>query len=138
MMVIHIELCFFITLSVTLTLFQGHSSVKQFELNILCSCPIKLQLCRIAKYIKQAMNIPLFLTFCTYAKEIIVMFPDLTKTVVDFFMDAVQGRFFKLCIIITSLWVYQFTPCLMTLTLFQGHVCVRIITANYFVDSCPP
>ena len=30
MMVLHIELYLFITLSVTLTLFKGHSSVKQF------------------------------------------------------------------------------------------------------------
>ena len=30
MMVLHIELYLLITLSVTLTLFQGHSNVKQF------------------------------------------------------------------------------------------------------------
>ena len=31
MMVLHIELYLFITLSVTLMLFQGHSNVKQFK-----------------------------------------------------------------------------------------------------------
>ena len=47
----------FITFSVTLTLFQGHSNVKQFVLKILCSYLIKLKLCRIVKYTKQVMNI---------------------------------------------------------------------------------
>ena len=57
MMVLHSELYLFITLSVTLTLFQGHSNVKQFVLKILCSYLIKLKLCRIVKYTKQVMNI---------------------------------------------------------------------------------
>ena len=36
------------------------------------------------------------------------MFPDVTKNlIVAFFMDTVQPRFFKLCIIITLLGVYQ-------------------------------
>ena len=39
------------------------SSVRQFSLKILCSYPVKLKQCRILKYIKQDMNIPLFLTF---------------------------------------------------------------------------
>ena len=34
-----------IPLSVTLIVFQGHSSVKQFQLKILCSYPIKLKFC---------------------------------------------------------------------------------------------
>ena len=62
-MVLHFELCLIITLSVILTLFQGHSSIKQFYFKILCTYPIKLKLCRIVKYIKQVMNIPLCLTF---------------------------------------------------------------------------
>ena len=37
MMVLHIGLYLLIILSMTLTLFQGHSSVKQFELKISCS-----------------------------------------------------------------------------------------------------
>ena len=44
--VLHFELYLFVTLSVILTLFQGHSSVKQFELKVLCYL-IKLKLCRI-------------------------------------------------------------------------------------------
>ena len=64
MIVPHIALNLFISnaiiLSVTLTIFQGHSSVKQFCLNILFSYPIQFKLCRVVKYIMQAMNIPLF------------------------------------------------------------------------------
>ena len=51
MMVMLIEVCLFIPLSVTLTMFQGHSSVRQFQVEILCSHPIKLKLCRIVKCI---------------------------------------------------------------------------------------
>ena len=46
--IVLIELYPFIPLSVTLIVFQGHSSVKQFKIIILCSYPIKLkQLCMI-------------------------------------------------------------------------------------------
>ena len=51
MMVLHNEFYLSITLSVTLTLFQSHSSVKQ----------IKLKHCRVVKDMKKVMNI--FLTF---------------------------------------------------------------------------
>ena len=37
----------------------------------MCSYPIKLKLCRIAKFIKQVMNMPLFLTFEHQSREII-------------------------------------------------------------------
>ena len=47
MMVLHNKLQVFITLSVTLTLFQVHSCAKQFDQNILCSYPIRLKLCGI-------------------------------------------------------------------------------------------
>ena len=48
MVVVLTELYPFIPLSVTLIVFQGHSSVKQFKIIILCSYPIKLkQLCMI-------------------------------------------------------------------------------------------
>ena len=43
MMVLYIEFYLFITLSVTFTLFQGHSSVKLFVLKMLCSYPVKLK-----------------------------------------------------------------------------------------------
>ena len=57
-MVLHTELYLFITLSVTLTLLQ----------------------CRIVKYVKQVINISLFFYFRTYSREMIDVFPDLTKT----------------------------------------------------------
>ena len=38
--------------TMTLTIFQGRSSVKQFELKILCSYLIKLKLCTIVDYVK--------------------------------------------------------------------------------------
>ena len=50
MMVAFNELYPFIPLSVSLIVFQSHSSVKQFKLKNLCSCPIKLKLCKIVDY----------------------------------------------------------------------------------------
>ena len=52
MVVLLIVLYLFIPLAVTLTIFQGHSDVKQFELKILCSYPVNLKLCRIVKQVK--------------------------------------------------------------------------------------
>ena len=80
MMGLHIQLYHFITLLVTLTLFQGHSSVKQFLQKMLCSYSIKLKLCRIKKYIKKVMKIPLFFffNFCTYLRKFFDVFLDLT------------------------------------------------------------
>ena len=74
------------------------------------------------------------------------MIPDLTKTLLLAFSRTLfQARVFKLCIIITLLWVYEFIPGLMTLTLFHGHRRVRIINCNfsYFLSflkkkSCSP
>ena len=64
MMIVLIELCPFVSLSVTLPAFEGHSSVKQFQLNFCCcSHQIKLELLMIVDYVKQIINIPLFLTF---------------------------------------------------------------------------
>ena len=54
------ELYQFIMLSVTLTLFQGHNSVKQLYLKSLWFYLIKLKLCRCVKCSKLVMNIPLF------------------------------------------------------------------------------
>ena len=70
------------------------------------------------------MNIPLFcccwgfclfvVVFCAYSGEIIDMFSDLRKKSererekpfnVGFLADTVQGRSFKLCMIITFLWI---------------------------------
>ena len=46
MVLCHVELYLFIPLSVTLITFQDYSSTKELELRILCSCLIKLKLCR--------------------------------------------------------------------------------------------
>ena len=70
--------------------------------------------------------------FCTYSREIIDVFPVLTDFIVGLFTDTVEARFLKVCIIITLLGVYQFMSGLMTLTLFQGHRYVRIITIIIF------
>ena len=45
------ELHLFIPLSMTLTIFQGHSSVKQFQLKILRCEPIKLKLCMVIYHV---------------------------------------------------------------------------------------
>ena len=63
-----------------------------------------------------------FFSFHTYSREIIDMFPDMTKNYnVGFSADTVEVRFLKLRMIITLLGVYQFIPGFMTLILFQGH-----------------
>ena len=46
-----IEIYLFTPLSVILTIFQGHSRVKQFPLKVLCSYLIQLKLCMIVHYI---------------------------------------------------------------------------------------
>ena len=52
--------------------------------------------------------------------------------IVSFFMDTVQVRFFKLCMIITFRGVYQFIQGLMTIFLFQDHRCVRMLNCKHF------
>ena len=69
MMVLHIELYLFVTLSVTLRLLQGHSSVKQFQLKISCSYSIKLKLCRIVKLVKLIMNIQYYFSLLHLFKK---------------------------------------------------------------------
>ena len=63
MIVLLIELYVLIPFSVTLTVFQCHGSVKQFQLKTLYFYLIKSKLCRILKHVTYIMNIPLFLTF---------------------------------------------------------------------------
>ena len=101
-----------------LIVFQGHRSVKQFKLKMLCSYLIKMKL-------------------CTCSREIIDIFPCL-KNIVGFFMDTIKAGPFKLCMIITLLGVYIVIVSLMTLALFQGHRCVKNINCKLHVlDSCP-
>ena len=59
-MILLIELYLFISLSVTLTIFQGHSNVKEFPLEILCCYLVKLKLCMIVNFISYIMNIQYF------------------------------------------------------------------------------
>ena len=56
--------------------------------------------------------------------------------IVGYFMETVEARFFNLCCITTLLGVYQFIPSLITLTSFQGHRYVRIITNMIFFLFC--
>ena len=54
------------------------------------------------------------------------------------FLDTIEARSFKLCMIITLLGVYIVIVGLMTLTLFQGHLRIRNINCKFHVlDSCP-
>ena len=134
MVAVLIELYPSIPLSLTLIVFQGHSSAKQFKLRILCSYPTQLKLCTIVDYIKKIMNIPLFFYFCTYSIEVIDIFPCLKKIFnVSFFFDSIKARSFKLCIIITLLWLYIVLVGLVTLTLFQGHRFVRNMNCRLHV-----
>ena len=74
--------------------------------------------------------------WCLCLREIIDTFPHLEKYVA-FISDTAKARSFKLCMIIILLGVYIFIVGLMTLTLFQGHRCVRNINCKLcFVDSC--
>ena len=54
MVVLLSELCLFKPLSVTLTIFQCHWSVKQFQQKNLCSHPIKLKLHRIVNNVSMS------------------------------------------------------------------------------------
>ena len=124
---------------VTLIAFQGHCSVKQFQLNIWWSYSIKLKLCTSVEYVKWIMNTQLFL-FLHMLKEDNWhdIFSFEKKKIVGFLSDSITARSFKLCMVITVLGVYIVIVNLMTLTLFQGHTCVRNINCKMLVlDSYP-
>ena len=80
----------------------------------------------------------------TGSKEIIEMFPDLTKSSILTFLQTIELRSFKFCMI---WWLLICLGSTYTkfgdLDLFQGHICVRSIKyVNYkflifFLDSCP-
>ena len=95
---------------------------ESFNRNFFCSHPIKLKLCRIVKYIKQVMNIYHYFWLSQIFKGDDWCVSWLEKSsIVGFFKDTVQAKFFKL------LGVFQFVSGLVTLILFQGHRCVRMI-----------
>ena len=64
--------------------------------------------------------------------------PSFEKNVnVGFSVEIINSRSFKLCMIMTLLGVYIAIVGLMTLTLFQGHRCVRNINCKLrFFYSC--
>ena len=105
---------------------------------MLCSYPIELKLCRIVKYTKQVMNIPLFLTFAHILGRQLTCFMIWQNFIIGYITDTVQVRICKLCVIITLLGVSQFIPGLITLTSFQGHGVSESWTANFVLDFCPP
>ena len=74
MMVVLSKLYPFIPLSVSWNVFQGHISVKQFEVKILCSYLIKLKLCTIVDYVTKIMNIPPFLIFALVQGRLLIYF----------------------------------------------------------------
>ena len=79
--------------------------------------------------------------FHTCSREIINIFPSLNlKKNIGFFSYTIVARSFKLCMIIfiTLLEVYIVIQGLMTVTLFQGHRCVRNTKCKFHVlDFCP-
>ena len=67
-MVLHIELYLFSPLSMNLIIFQGHSSVKQFQLKMLCFEPIKFKLCTVIHHVDCIMSIVLMFDSRTFFK----------------------------------------------------------------------
>ena len=63
----------------------------------------------IVPHVKRIMNIPQFFHFCTYSREVIDIYLRLKKADtfnVGFFLDTIKVMSFKVCMIITLLWVY--------------------------------
>ena len=83
-----------------------------------------------------------YFDFCICSWEIIdILFPHLKKTTTynfGFHSDIIKASAFKFNMIITFCVVHIVIVGLMTLTLIQGHRCVRNIKCNFRVlDSCP-
>ena len=55
--VLVVDLYLRVPFSVTVTISEGHHSVKQFELKVLCSCPVRLKLCMIFNYVDKIVYI---------------------------------------------------------------------------------
>ena len=78
LMVVLIELNTFVPLSVTVIVFQGHSSVKQFWLKILCSY---LKLCMIVDYVKGIMG---HLSVCASCSVVVILCTSRTTVLLSF------------------------------------------------------
>ena len=78
--------------------------------------------------------------FCTHSRKIMNVFPDFTqKFNICSFTDTVEVSFFFQNLHgYNHAWGLPMQIRLMTLTLFEGHRCVRIINCNkkIFLDSC--
>ena len=82
----------------------------------------------------------LFFFFRTFSKEIIYILPSLKIAVtlaLAFFSDVIKARSFKLCMVVTLLWIYIVIVSLMTLTLFQGYRCVRNVNCKLCFGFLP-
>ena len=134
-----IELYLFIPLSATFTIFQGHSSVKQFELKMSCSYPIILKLKRSVKYVQMTMNRSSFwrsLIFKGGNWQNFHIWRRKRKKSVRFFSDLFKPRSLRFCMIIALQRVYSVIIIMITLTLFQGHKCLRKMNRPV-LDSFP-
>ena len=78
------------------------------------------------------MNIPLFLTSHVSKGDNWHVSWFCQNLIACFFMDTVWGKSSKLWMILTLLGAYRFILGLMTLALFQGNRCVRIINCKLF------
>ena len=72
----------------TSTLFQGHSSVKQFELKLLCYL-IRLKCYKSCQVHEVTYEYTTIFDFLTYLREVTDVFPELTKNFDVFFADIV-------------------------------------------------
>ena len=91
-----------------------------------------VETCRIVKYIEQVMNIALFKNnFCSYPREVINVFPDLTKALSLAFHRHCSNKIFQSLHYSNLAWSAPMHTRLMTLTLFQSS------SVSVFLDSCP-
>ena len=121
-LVLLIELYMFIPLSFTLTVFQGHRSVKQVLTEILCFYPVKLKLLSTSK---RSWFYHLFWRLHKFEGGNWLVFSFGKKTnplMLAFVLDTIKARSFRLFMNIILLEVNIVILGLMTLTLFQGHV----------------
>ena len=90
---------------------------------------------RIVKYFKQVMNnYTTIFDVRTNSREIIDVFPDLTKPLSPAFSYCLS-EVFQTLHHINLAWGIQFIIDLITLTMFQGNSCNRIISCIPFIFS---
>ena len=93
---------------------------------------IKFKLCRIVKCIDQVMNMPLYFCFHAYSREIIYVFPDVTKILSLALLQTLFKSGFSNLYYYNLAWALSNDTRLMTLSLFQGHKYIRIINCKLF------